>query len=50
MAGLLFGIGAADVATFAATATLLLGVALVGCGVPAWRAVTVQPAVVLRNE
>lgn len=50
MAGLLFGIGAADAATFAASATLLLAVALVGCGVPAGRAVTVQPAVVLRNE
>jgi ABC-type antimicrobial peptide transport system permease subunit len=50
MAGFLFGIGAADAATFAASATVLLAVALVGCGLPAGRAVTVQPAVVLRNE
>jgi ABC-type antimicrobial peptide transport system permease subunit len=50
MSSLLFGIGAADAFTFSAAAVLLLGVALLGCGVPAGRAVAVPPAVVLRNE
>ena len=50
MASLLFGIGAADTFTYAAAAVLLLGVALLGCSVPAGRAVAMQPAAVLRNE
>ena len=50
MSSLLFGVGAADAVTFAAAALLLLAVALVGCGVPARRAVAVSPAAVLRNE
>jgi predicted permease len=50
MSSLLFGTGAADAFTFGAAAALLLGVALLGCGVPAGRAVAVQPAAALRNE
>jgi predicted permease len=50
MSGLLFGVGPADAATFGGTALLLILVALMGCGVPAGRAVAVQPAAVLRNE
>jgi ABC-type antimicrobial peptide transport system permease subunit len=50
MSSLLFGIGSADAFTFGAAAVLLLGVALLGCGLPAARAVAVQPAAVLRNE
>ena len=47
---LLFGVGAADVFTFAAVACLMLGVALLACFVPARRAIGVQPAEVLRAE
>jgi putative ABC transport system permease protein len=50
MSSLLFGVGAADPSTFSAVATLMIGVALMACAVPAWRAMRVQPAVVLRNE
>jgi putative ABC transport system permease protein len=50
MATLLFGVGAADAFTFASTTIVLLGVALVACVVPATRAISVQPASVLRNE
>jgi putative ABC transport system permease protein len=50
MASLLFGVGAADPRTFAAVSTLMLTVALMACAVPAWRAMRVQPAAVLRND
>jgi predicted lysophospholipase L1 biosynthesis ABC-type transport system permease subunit len=38
MSSLLFGVGAADAVTYAAVATLMLGVALAACFVPARRA------------
>jgi putative ABC transport system permease protein len=50
LTGLLFGVGAADAFTFTAVSGILLAVALVACCVPAWRAVGLQPAAVLRNE
>jgi putative ABC transport system permease protein len=50
MASLLFGVGAADPATFAAVTVLMIAVATLACGLPAWRAMRVQPASVLRNE
>ena len=50
MSSLLFGVGAADAVTYAAVATLMLGVALAACFVPARRAIGVEPAAVLRNE
>jgi putative ABC transport system permease protein len=50
MSTLLFGVGAADVATFAGAAALLLLVALAACLVPAWRATVLQPAEILRRD
>jgi putative ABC transport system permease protein len=50
MSSLLFGVGAADAVTYAAVATLMLGVALAACFVPARSAIGVEPAAVLRNE
>jgi predicted permease len=50
MASLLFGVGAADPRTFAAVGALMLTVALMACAIPAWRAMRVQPAAVLRND
>ena len=50
MSSLLFGVGAADPVTFTGVVLLMVTVALLACAVPAWRAMRVQPAVVLRNE
>jgi putative ABC transport system permease protein len=50
MSSLLFGVGAADAATFVAVAGLLLAVALAACALPARRAVGMQPAIVLRDD
>jgi len=50
IAKLLFGIGATDVSTFAGAAVLMLATALTACARPARRAVTAQPAAVLRAE
>jgi ABC-type antimicrobial peptide transport system permease subunit len=47
---LLFGIGATDVSTFVGAALLMLATALIACVRPARRAVTAQPAAVLRGE
>ncbi len=47
MSSLLFGVGAADAETFAAVATVMLGVALAACFVPASG---VDPVAVLRND
>jgi len=46
----LFGVGAADPRTFTAVSALMLTVALLTCAVPAWRAMRVQPATILRND
>ena len=50
MSSLLFGVGAADPLTFGGVAVMMIAVALLACAVPAWRAMRVQPAAVLRNE
>jgi putative ABC transport system permease protein len=50
MSRFLFGITPTDPVTFAATAALLTGAALLAGFVPAWRASSVDPVVALRHE
>ena len=50
ISSLLFGVGATNPIAFAGVASLMVSVALIACAVPAWRAMRVQPAVVLRND
>jgi predicted permease len=50
MSSLLFGVGATDPIAFTGVAALMVTVALLAVAVPAWRAMRLQPAAVLRNE
>ena len=47
---LLYGVSRLDPLTFALGLALLGAVALAACGVPAWRAARVDPALTLREE
>jgi putative ABC transport system permease protein len=47
---MLFAISPLDPATYAGVIAVLGGVALLACGVPAWRAARVDPATTLRTE
>ncbi len=47
---LLYGISASDPLTFVLVASLLIGVVLLACFAPAWRAMRVDPMVALRYE
>lgn len=50
IAGMLYGIGVSDPATFAGVTSLVLLVAIVACAVPATRAAKANPVDVLRRE
>jgi putative ABC transport system permease protein len=49
MASLLFGVGALDPSAYTSAGALLFAVAFVACAVPAFRAMRLEPATVLRN-
>ena len=48
--GLLFGVEARDPLTFLAVVALVVGVAVLACVVPVWRAVRGDPRVVLEAQ
>ncbi len=50
MASLLFNVGASDPSAYLSAGLLLFAVAVLACAVPAFRAMRLQPATVLRNE
>jgi len=50
LSSLLFGVKPGDIATFAAVAALLIGVALIASWIPARRAVNVDPMLALRQD
>jgi putative ABC transport system permease protein len=50
LADVFYGVKASDPVTYGVVATLLFGVALFACWVPAWRATRVSPLKALRFE
>ena len=50
VSSLLFNVTASDPWAYAAAGGVLFAVAALACAVPAWRAMRLQPAMVLRNE
>jgi len=50
VAAMLFGVSRLDPVTYLGVVALLAGVSLIACGVPAWRAVRVDPVSTLRAE
>ncbi|HEY6308255.1 MAG TPA: ABC transporter permease [Candidatus Angelobacter sp.] len=50
IAALLFGISRLDPITYLGVIALLMGVSVVACWIPAWRAARVDPAITLRAE
>ena len=50
LSGLFFGVSPANPATYLQVALMMIGIALVACLLPAWRAIRVNPMVALRYE
>ncbi|HEY6267753.1 MAG TPA: ABC transporter permease [Candidatus Acidoferrum sp.] len=50
IAAMLFGVSPLDPVTYLGVIVLLAGVSVIACGVPAWRAMRVDPIVALRYE
>jgi len=50
LASLFFGVSPANPATYVEVALLMMGLALIACLIPAWRAIRVNPMVALRYE
>jgi putative ABC transport system permease protein len=50
LASLFFGVSPANPATYLQVALLMIGIALLACLLPAWRAIRVNPMVALRYE
>jgi putative ABC transport system permease protein len=50
IAAMLFGVSRLDPVTYLSVIVLLAGVSVIACGVPAWRAMRVDPIVALRYE